>query len=1790
MKGKRILAALVCMAMIMTSGSFTTPVFAQEVQDQSVLTVEAGEQIVPSDQEQPEVTVDIEEADPADEDAPIPAEPESEPVQDETDAPADGGNAEEMQEIPIDADELLTEEEQTDADEPEEPEEPEEVDLEEERLGIRPDEPSDLFDVSGGELVWAEGEPVSIDEDILLPNGVVSIPEGIFNTGVGRNVKHLYFSDNMLEEIASNAFKSSYIEDVALSGVAITIGESAFEGSSLKSINLANVTAIADSAFFGCSDLMEIKLTNAITIGDSAFKNCSKLNKIAWGIQVEEIGNEAFRGCAIKTLPLSELYSLLGDYSDPANIVSPLGRHVFADNTELTDVTLPCTLPEIPEGTFSGCSKLVTFNMDKAKTDANLTSSIGKEAFKNCVALKKIEIGYSVTSIGIKAFDGCTVLNDIMIYQPTGEVNIEVDAFPIRTPGQATIYGYEGKVKEYVTNNNRGYKYKFLGTEYTVGRWGNGMGRIIPNVEKAAAGTEIFLTVTPEKDYTFARIRVKYTPEGESEAYMDLDNGKLELIECSPAKQVYRYYMPECDTSIVASPVKAADVVKNDLTWIFDPSDYGSTGDTNIRFPEAGLDTTIKVKDAVTGDDIGPWNFTMETSDPRVATIDQFGRIVGLKKGTANISLTAFGNKSKRITIRVDISTSIVIDTLQFDEYFENAFIDEDAHVRKPNRELSPGDVDYDPFADKRYYIVEYSLEDIAEKDHSFNPVLEAFQPSEDPEDERESRLVVSEWTTSDKNVVAVKNANSFTNDNQITVKKGTFGEIFIGVKVENDDSSDVETGFIVRIVDFTPRLRNPGVELNAHIPGGTPLTTQNVYGYEILSVSSKVCTKTVKNGVPRYIDSTLPATGFVASYDKKSGSILLSANATTLNIREGEKKSFNNIYIVGKLYRGDDKSKYWDFHLLIPEVTVRNEKLKCSLTYTGRINLLYNDAYENSADNYVDVYHNVKGTSSYFIEKISDIELVSAANYKKKGSEKPDKLDYNFKVVKLLDDGGVVPRQTGFRVKVNPAIVLDKDFMKIGGAIVSSGYVKIRFKGSDEDVFAPITIPCGYTMPRYVLSPAKVVTNTLFDDPYYRVQILDAANKNKGVYLYRDGNGEALVADNDLANMYPQTSRVYNKPVLDGYEEAKDAKGEVIKDESGNIVYKNYIKISANGSVKVASKDHFKLRMGEWRKPMEFDFTIQPSNKPVVARCVPAAITMNKAVVDQTGELKVAFNMTDVVVDGFSPAEYVEPTRAKDSVIESGHELESAIDFDTDKSLIIVNLSWCDSASLENGRYTFTTTPSVSFGEGSSFDLAPIKFIIAINSVNPVLSLKKGVFSLNSEYAGGGEIAKTNTAVSNLIRGVKYEFIGDPDTPLANIHCVAVPRNNYTGIWKGDTYTVDDEGQTQWTEGQWRSAFKIWIDQDEDGNNTILGVSLEPGVHRAVGTYDYNVYGLKYMVKDGSEPLENERPVRIRIVCQHAKPVSIALSGTGSYNQIISSKVHPDSNVKTDVPGYEITYKVTMRNLYGSVDNVKLAEVDDRDHEMYQKLDEESGEMKDWSPHFLPEADPEKQTITIRLNQDLIMGHDPLAEIDEDPYEGLDIEPLRNGKVHDVYLYYHIIETNSWCKDPLLMKLTPRQTLPVLQQNGVQSLIYAGNADYERVFTTQIGKTSAQTAVFCEAANTTDTLKRTDCVKIADTAPENIRNAFVVTQVQQYEIEDGEIVLDDDDNPIPIFMTDANGNFILDKAKHKIPCANVTVQLIQPSLLVGGKTYTIPIEVRYVNQAEETKGTIVNYKVIFRK
>ncbi|MBO4903320.1 MAG: leucine-rich repeat domain-containing protein [Lachnospiraceae bacterium] len=1847
MKGKRILAALLCVAMIATSGSFTKPVFAQDAQGASVEMTDEGQEILVEGEglaDDGQTVYEESAAGQTDDDADA-QKGEEDAAEAEPDVPEEKPVVEEGEEAQVIEDGDADTE---DADVTEE-EALEETSEEEERLGVMPETPDPHF-TGGGPLDWAGEVPETLPETILLPEGVTSIPDGIFDTEPGSYVRNIYFSDDALQTIEEGAFESSAIEAILFpNGMpTYTIGDRAFMNTPINSIDLNLVTTIGENAFANCSSLPSVNLTSAETIGKYAFKNCSQLTTVTWGTKTVSIGEEAFRNCKLKIVSLEDMVSY--DESDPPEMnVLIIGKYAFADNASLEEVTLPVSLATIPQGAFSGCTKLTSVIMDDMDT-YNQTTSIGKEAFKNCSKLAGIEIGLRVTEIASLAFDGCIALNAIRIYEPAGDVEIAENAFPIRTDGKATIYGFDGKVKAYVNENLRGYKYQYLGKKYKINRATSVYGSVAQSLDEACAGEKITLTATPREGFTFYRLRVKYK-DGNSDKFYDVPeygDGKLVLTASNTSAQVYTFIMPASEVWIIAYGMKSSDLVNGTLTWTFSPA-IAAQGDREVVFPYAGAATTIKVK--CNGESVGPWNFKMKSTDPAIAAINQFGEIIALKNGEANISLVALGNESKNIQISVKVGESKSVDVLDFAPFFDPVPDDptqqpyiEDAVIRVPIALQADPDNPDDPFADPEYFVVEYDVSAVEKVDHTFSPRVFSYylEDPEDPDSEVEIKYVNSTWSTTDRKLVTVKNAASNSNDNLITVLKGGFGEAFITASVKNDDGTTVETGFIVKIVDSSPRLLKNRLEINTFNREGVVVPVTHVYDYAYYQdYDLRTCTKVVKNGITTYDYTNVMATGFRAKFDTR-GNIVLSADPTTLKLDGGKSATYQNLYIEGKQYRDDrtpGRKQTLKFRMRIPEIYVINKTPTIKLSYSGKINLLYNSNYEKNDTNMVSVYHNVTDLKMY---ELDSVELVSEANNKLPNSELPDKFASNFTVGQVLVDA--TGNEIGFKIGVNPAIETDDQFMKTDDKnkkIVNSGYAKIKFRGFNYPITVPITIPCDYTFPKYVLSMTKVNTHTrYFPNPEYKVQILDAGNKKAGVDLYSttyDDAGEVTDRSWKVVsayNEYPASSMQFNAPDEGDWEYALDAKGDRLKDEDGKYIFKDYLKLSANGTVNKTIKEHLVIRMEEWRKPMGFDFTMVPYTGAVTTKLAPAAISLNKSFPDQQTEVKINYNLQGVKLNDMSELVYV-PGSKREDIIAAGEELAASarLSVDTDNNVMLFGLENADLDTLVKGRYTFTMIPSVYFS-GVPIDLPAVRFSITITESAPVMSLKKSTFTLNTNYAGMGEIAPSDTAVSGLPKGAVYEICNDIDDmetgeiDYTGVNVVAVPRNGYAGKWAGDIYeieagidpetkrkyvpewdpdsltwshvdwtwesqeyTYDDEDPKKIPTGTgWKNAFSIHALPDADGRLTKLGISIRPMAYVDAFNYDYYVYGIRYMAEGGSEEITNPwaKPLKIRISGQYLRKPVVKLTPVGGLNQIIPDKVHPDPDCKTDVAGYELVFKVSMTNLYGTLseENLKLAEVDSRTNTYYEN------DQGYYSPHFFAELREDEKTkeqsVVVTLNPLNIYGSDDVPQT---------IEKLRNDAFHHLILYYDIQEIEGPDKsDYQDLRIVPKQILPVIQTLNTKGTIYEGWRLEDRVVTFDVGLTTAQSAILCPAAGTTDTMNRKDVVKIPDGAHELFRKSIIVKDVQQFEPlydEQGDPVLDDqtgDPVMVPLFLKDVNGNYILDKNKNKIPAARITLQLVRPSLLVGETNYNVVVELRYEGQAEDTPGNVVKYEMMLKK
>ncbi len=135
--------------------------------------------------------------------------------------------------------------------------------------------------------------------------------------------------------------------------------------------------------------------TTEITIKDWAFAN-TMLTSIVLPETVVSIGESAFDTSSIQTITFS---------SNTKSLV--LGKNVFKDCANLTELDIPDCVTVIPEGLCYDCTSLVNVTLP------DNSMSIGDSAFYNCTSLASVSIPATCTSVGASAFNSCKQLQSV---------------------------------------------------------------------------------------------------------------------------------------------------------------------------------------------------------------------------------------------------------------------------------------------------------------------------------------------------------------------------------------------------------------------------------------------------------------------------------------------------------------------------------------------------------------------------------------------------------------------------------------------------------------------------------------------------------------------------------------------------------------------------------------------------------------------------------------------------------------------------------------------------------------------------------------------------------------------------------------------------------------------------------------------------------------------------------------------------------------------------------------------------------------------------------------------------------------------------------------------------------------------------------------------------------------------------------------------------------------------------------------------------------------------------------
>ena len=234
------------------------------------------------------------------------------------------------------------------------------------------------------------------------------------------------------------------LEEYTIKEGTVTLADNLFEnwlGNATTFHIPASVEQIGNRAFAGTPIKTLPEMPGLKRIGDEAFYGCKNLKKVTIPETVEYIGAGIFSGCSnIWSLTYNAINAECASYMFFNNDnhlekivigdkVRRLPRGLFGGK-EFTEVTLPACLERIDDNAFSGCENLTTINLSDS------IRYIGYDAFYGCSSLKNIHWPLRLTTIGSRAFRQ-TALETISL--PEGVTSVGDGAFYI-CPFAKTVY------------------------------------------------------------------------------------------------------------------------------------------------------------------------------------------------------------------------------------------------------------------------------------------------------------------------------------------------------------------------------------------------------------------------------------------------------------------------------------------------------------------------------------------------------------------------------------------------------------------------------------------------------------------------------------------------------------------------------------------------------------------------------------------------------------------------------------------------------------------------------------------------------------------------------------------------------------------------------------------------------------------------------------------------------------------------------------------------------------------------------------------------------------------------------------------------------------------------------------------------------------------------------------------------------------------------------------------------------------------------------------------------------
>ena len=489
--------------------------------------------------------------------------------------------------------------------------------------------------------------------------------------------------------ISHDAFRDSKrIKKLTIPKSIKSIGEDAFKGcTSLGYLSIDNSIETVKADFSGLS-LDSVTFTGEGTFIPNWLKKNNNLRKVTFECpKVETVGDSAFYNCTqLTTIELP-------------HTIKQTGASSFEGCERLTDFKLPQTLCRIGQRTFKNCSALseIQFGSELKKIDA--------EAFLNCESLSSLNISESIDSIADNAFNGCTGITTLRIadadscitlgcnttYRPASglfnamplkevyigrDITCSSDALPFKgnTGIETLIIGHHvSKFPDENLAQQTNLVKLILGNKLTS----------VPTFKSSTHLQELHLgshlEVIPDFSTSQALKKIKVYAAKPQPLTADFSNKTY--IDCE-------LYVPK---GSIAN-------YQNAEGWkaFFNPKEYESDSKAeSLKFeqktfnvyPEESFDieATIYPLDASEV-------YTWESSDPRVATVDDYGHVTSHADGEAFITATTTDGSNLVAACNVTVKKLVPIETISFEEQKYKVTIGQKVHLIA---NISPSNASY---------------------------------------------------------------------------------------------------------------------------------------------------------------------------------------------------------------------------------------------------------------------------------------------------------------------------------------------------------------------------------------------------------------------------------------------------------------------------------------------------------------------------------------------------------------------------------------------------------------------------------------------------------------------------------------------------------------------------------------------------------------------------------------------------------------------------------------------------------------------------------------------------------------------------------------------------------------------------------------------------------------------------------------------------------------------------------------------------------------------------------------